>query len=175
MTAIVDGTVGVTFPSGHVSNGIVLTAVQPTTSGVNIDFTGIPNTVRRLKLLFQGVSTSGANTLLVQLGAGSIVTSGYLSSGVSQATAANPTIAQFTNAFGVNTGSAANLLHGEFDIDLLTANNYVVKYLLTASNTGNMFYGAGSINLGGVLDRVRLTTTGGTDTFDAGQASLQYE
>jgi hypothetical protein len=33
----------------------------------------------------------------------------------------------------------------------------------------------GSIALGGALDRVRLTTVNGTDTFDAGSVNILYE
>jgi hypothetical protein len=34
---------------------------------------------------------------------------------------------------------------------------------------------AGTIALGGVLDRVRVTTVGSTDTFDAGTINIIYE
>ena len=33
----------------------------------------------------------------------------------------------------------------------------------------------GSIALGGTLDRVRVTTVNGTDTFDAGSINILYE
>jgi hypothetical protein len=32
-----------------------------------------------------------------------------------------------------------------------------------------------ALALGGVLDRVRLTTVNGTDTFDAGTVNILYE
>ena len=35
--------------------------------------------------------------------------------------------------------------------------------------------GAGSLSLGGTLDRVRITTVNGTDTFDAGKINILYE
>jgi hypothetical protein len=38
-----------------------------------------------------------------------------------------------------------------------------------------MAYSAGSIALGGTLDRVRITTVNGTDTFDAGTINILYE
>jgi hypothetical protein len=34
---------------------------------------------------------------------------------------------------------------------------------------------AGSKSLSGVLDRVRITTVNGTDTFDAGKINIIYE
>jgi hypothetical protein len=33
----------------------------------------------------------------------------------------------------------------------------------------------GDVSLGGVLDRVRITTVNGTDTFDAGSVNIMYE
>jgi hypothetical protein len=39
----------------------------------------------------------------------------------------------------------------------------------TTVNTG------ASITLGGTLDRVRITTVNGTDTFDAGTINILYE
>ena len=36
-------------------------------------------------------------------------------------------------------------------------------------------WGGGSLALGGVLDRVRVTSIGGTDTFDAGTINILYE
>jgi hypothetical protein len=35
--------------------------------------------------------------------------------------------------------------------------------------------GAGKLALGGALDRVRITTVNGTDTFDAGSINILYE
>lgn len=35
--------------------------------------------------------------------------------------------------------------------------------------------GGGSVTLSGVLDRVRITTANGTDTFDTGTVNIMYE
>jgi hypothetical protein len=35
--------------------------------------------------------------------------------------------------------------------------------------------GGGSVTLSGVLDRMRITTVNGTDTFDAGTINVMYE
>ncbi len=44
-----------------------------------------------------------------------------------------------------------------------------------ASGSGDATQSAGSITLGGTLDRVRITTVNGTDTFDAGSINILYE
>ena len=33
----------------------------------------------------------------------------------------------------------------------------------------------GSVTLSGILDRIRITTVNGTDTFDAGSINILYE
>jgi hypothetical protein len=38
-----------------------------------------------------------------------------------------------------------------------------------------VYIGGGSVTLSGTLDRVRITTVGGTDTFDAGSINIMYE
>jgi len=50
------------------------------TSGTSIDFTGIPSWVKRITVMFNGVSTNGSSDNLVQIGSGSVETTGYSSS-----------------------------------------------------------------------------------------------
>jgi len=40
---------------------------------------------------------------------------------------------------------------------------------------GPLTVGGGFLALSGVLDRVRITTVNGTDTFDAGSINILYE
>lgn len=51
---------------------------QASTSGTAIDFTGIPSWVKRITVMFSGVSTNGTSVPQIQVGAGSVTTSGYL-------------------------------------------------------------------------------------------------
>jgi hypothetical protein len=46
---------------------------------------------------------------------------------------------------------------------------------VASSNAANVWSMAGSITLGGTLDRVRITTVNGIDTFDAGSVNILYE
>lgn len=148
---------------------------QATTSGTVIDFTSIPSWVKRVTLLFSGVSTSGTDNLLVRIGSGSVTTTGYLGTGANVSNGASPTTANFTAGFGINSASASNVYHGRMTIELLGSNIYVASGTLGLSSTGNILLTAGSVTLGGALDRVRLTTSGGTDTFDAGSVNISYE
>jgi hypothetical protein len=42
-----------------------------------------------------------------------------------------------------------------------------------SSNSG-LYHTVGGIQVSGSLDKIRLTTLGGTDTFDAGQVNITY-
>lgn len=54
------------------------------------------------------------------------------------------------------------------------AQSAVLPLTLTATPC-NLGFGSAIKTLSATLDRVRLTTVNGTDTFDAGTASIIYE
>ena len=64
-----------------VMNASVITSgtSQASTSGTSIDFTSIPSWVKRITLMFNGVSTNGTSNYQIQIGSGSVTTSGYTS------------------------------------------------------------------------------------------------
>jgi hypothetical protein len=47
--------------------------------------------------------------------------------------------------------------------------------MLGRIDDGFDFGGGGNVTLSGVLDRLRITTVNGTDTFDAGSINIMYE
>jgi hypothetical protein len=140
------------------------------TSGTSIDFTSLPANIRRITVMFAGVSTNGTSNPIVQIGAGSVTTSGYVSE---VQFSASPTA--FTAGFGLaNSIGAATLMSGSVTICLLGSNTWVESgNIISANNV--VFVGGGYIALGGTLDRIRITTVGGTDTFDAGSINILYE
>lgn len=163
MPIILNGSSGII---GAINSG---TAVA-STSGTSIDFTGIPSGVKRVTVMLSGVSTNGTSNYQIQIGSGSVSTSGY-ASGSSVGT----TYTSATSGFLVyNNTAAADVLSG-----------VVVLYLLngtTWTSSGNLnnggavrVSGGNSPALSGTLDRVRITTVNGTDAFDAGTISILYE
>lgn len=173
MSITLDGTAGMTAPIGAVYNGIQSSSAQASTSGTSIDFTGIPLWVKRVTVMFSGVSTNGTSNLIVQLGSGSFTTSGYLGS-AADTTGATQT--NFTSGFIFNnSASATQTCGGLMTIVNLTGNTWAESSMVGDSAGAAMRYGAGSVPLSGTLDRVRITTAGGANTFDAGSINILYE
>lgn len=173
MTITLDGTAGMTAPIGAVYNGLQSATAVASTSGTSIDFTGIPLWVKRVTVMFSGVSTNGTSNLIVQLGSGSFTTSGYLGSSTDTT---GTTQTNFTSGFIFNNSvNATQTYGGLMTIVNLTGNTWAESSMLGDSAGAAMRYGAGSVPLSGTLDRVRITTAGGTNTFDAGTINLIYE
>lgn len=146
------------------------------TSGTSIDFTSIPANVRRITVMFSGVSTSGTSVPLIQLGAGSVTTSGYVSSSARLQDSTAVSVANSTAGFVIPLANASNVFSGAIQFTNITGNTWVGQGVLcTALVSPFSMPISGLIALGGVLDRVRITTTGGTDTFDLGSINILYE
>jgi hypothetical protein len=144
-----------------------------TTSGTAIDFTGIPSWVNRITVMLRGVSINAGSSYLIQLGSGSIQTTGYAGNGNYIASAS--TVSQTTSTAGLvivslGAGSPADVVA---TFIRQSGNNWLGTYLGVSGGYG--LSGITSVALSGVLDRLRLTTTSGTDTFDAGSFNILYE
>jgi hypothetical protein len=175
MSVIINGSAGVTTNSGAVYDSLQR-ATAVTASGTSVDFTSIPSWVRRITVMFNGVSTNGTSLPIVQLGSGSVTTSGYSSSGSTNgATNANITTGLLVNG----RGNAPSARIGNLIISNITGNTWVMSGVTGANDATTPNYDTwsvyGSIVLSGTLDRVRVTTVNGTDTFDAGTINIIYE
>ena len=157
---------------------LVQGTAQASTSGTAIDFTGIPSWAKRITVMFNGVSTNGGSNVQVQIGAGSVTTSGYVG-GANVFTGAGVGTNTFTSGFvteGTSGGiTSSTVRYGLVTIDLVTGNTWVASGVLQHTGTITGGSTAGSLALGGTLDRVRITTVNGTDTFDAGSINIMYE
>jgi hypothetical protein len=163
-----NGTTGVQGNSGAFVQGTSVAS----TSGTSIDFTSIPSWVKRVTVNFNQVSTNGSSVLQVQVGAGSVSTSGYLS----QSWQSNTQNVSSTSGFVIgNSNLASYTNNGSIVINSLGSNVWVASGIIGRYNGGDCIILGGSISLGGTLDRVRITTINGTDTFDAGSINILYE
>jgi len=144
------------------------------TSGTSIDFTGIPAWAKKITVMFNGVSTSSTSNLQIQIGSGSIATTGY----VAQATAAGTGVGTVNSTTGfilTQSTASTDATSGNIQIVLQTGSSYISTGILNKAGATALCFNAGLINLAGTLDRVRITTVNGTDTFDAGSINIMYE
>ena len=153
---------------------IVRGTAVASTSGTSIDFTSIPSWVKRITLIFQGVSTNGTSIKLVQIGSGSVQNTGYVSSGMYVGNGNLAGTTSSTAGFPIYSNAAAEIISGHMIFTLLSGNLWVSSSTFKWSTTYGGF-GGGDVTLSGALDRVRLTTVNGTDTFDAGSVNILYE
>ena len=166
---LVAGSITPTYLAQPLTSGTAVSA-----SGTSIDFTGIPSWVKRVSILWNGVSTNGSSSPLVQLGTGgSVVTSGY--GGSSSLIASTVTSQNFTTGFGERSQDAAAVRTGIWVIANVSGNIWVCSGTLGRSDGANTSVTGGTVTLSGTLDRVRITTVNGTDTFDAGSINILYE
>ena len=173
----VAGTTTLTLPTFNGTVGLLVsgTAVA-STSGTSIDFTSIPAGVRRITVMFDAVSTSGTSNWLVQLGdSGGIENTGYLSVGTFLGATTSGT--SYTAGFGLPIGNATHVAQGLIILSNLNGNGWTASGSLAGSGSaaGFIYSTSGAKTLSATLDRVRITTAGGTDTFDAGTINILYE
>ncbi len=147
-----------------------------TASGTAVDFTGIPSTAKRVTVMLNGVSTNGTANLLIQIGdSGGIETTGYVSTSVGTAAGGNGATSS-TAGFVIFSNDATNSWSGNLTINLLDSSTfeYIASGTFTPS-TSVVTNSAGNKQLTTILDRLRVTTSNGTDAFDAGRLSYSYE
>jgi hypothetical protein len=170
------GSVGANANSG----GTLITSgtSQASTSGTAISFTGIPSWAKRITVMFSGVSTNGTSLVIVQIGSTTYTTTGYLNGGGGiSGTSVNSSgvVTAGFGAGGVTQNTGTDVRHGTVTLTLLTGNTWVATSIMGSAVQDFIGLSGGSIALGGTLDRLRVTTVNGTDTFDAGSINILYE
>lgn len=162
-----------------VGDGITLGTPTASTSGTSIDFIGIPATAKRIIINGIGVSTNNTSPLACQLGdSGGIENTGYVSGVGKIAGAINAQ--QSTTMFlmsGDANDAAADAMSFKIQLDLENASNntWTFSSVMVLSGTAEINIGGGHKATSATLDRVRITTVGGTATFDAGEINIAYE
>lgn len=169
---------GTLTASGGVS-GSITSGTSVSASGTSVDFTSLPSGVKRITVMFNGISTNGSSNILVQLGdSGGVENTSYIaisaySGGTNQAAGTNA-----TTGFAVNVGaSSATTFYGSMTLCLQTGTTWVASHTFGIVQGAVLFsvHGGGSKALSATLDRVRITTVNGTDTFDAGTINILWE
>jgi hypothetical protein len=158
------------------SQPLTLETAQATTSGTSIDFTGIPSWVKRITVMLNGVSTNSTSLVLLRVGAGSVANSGYVSGYALMSNAASNVAARITTAFYTSgNATAGDARYGHVVLTNISGNTWVASGVVGTTDADNVTISHGGVALSGTLDRLRLTTANGTDTFDAGSVNIMYE
>jgi hypothetical protein len=185
------GSITVSAPAISGSNTQTLAAVsgtlaplvsgtsQASTSGTSVDFTSIPSWVKRVTVMFQGVSTNaaGSSAVVVQLGvSGTAVATGYTTVVSTLGASTVSTTTGSTAGFPANQSVAnAAVFTGQMVISNLTGNTWVASSNCARTDSATIILSDGSIALSGTMNLVRITTANGTDAFDAGTINILYE
>ena len=145
------------------------------TSGTSIDFTSIPSWVKRITVMFKNVSLNGGAEKLIQLGTSSgVITSGYQSGSVIVYGTHSVIITSNANGFVIRSDQPSEEINGHYVFTLIGSNGWVGSSIVE-NYSDRCWFGAGRVDLAATLDRVRITSTNGTDTFDAGTLNILFE
>jgi hypothetical protein len=157
---------------------VITVTETASTSGTSVDFTGIPAAATEITVSLAGVSTNGTSNIILQLGdSGGIETSGYTGSYFIVAGGLVTSNGAPTTYFLLGQSAAANLTYAAVTLRrLVSSSNTWVCSAQGSRNTGGgeMTITVGSKPTSAALDRVRVTTANGTDTFDAGTITMSY-
>jgi hypothetical protein len=159
----------------YVDNKLARGTALDTTSGTSFDFTSIPSNVKRITFMLDGVSTNGTSPIIIQLGdSGGIEITDYY--GSASEIRGTPTSTSFTTGFGlVESPAAGDFYYGIVTIANVSGNLWVYSFTGSSIVAAQTYLGGGSKTLSATLDRIRLTTSGGANTFDAGKINIMYE
>jgi hypothetical protein len=168
-------TVGEIWNADRSVSRVKLQAAVVAAGQTELTQTGIPSWVNRITISFASLSTNGTSVRQVQIGNGSFVTTGYTGG---QGTIGAASAAGGTLSTGFALGfqnRAADVFSGHMTITRLTGNTWVASALGGGASGNIVAVAGGSIALAGALDRLRVTTVSGTDTFDVGSVSVSWE
>ena len=173
----------ITLPNENATMPLMKLMTEQAASGTSVDFTGIPSWVKRITVMFSGVSTNGTSPIIIKLGTSSgIVNSGYTTFGTRLGISGLASIVRVDciSIMYLTPATNAGAVHGQSIITKLSDSVYTSSgsmYLSGFDGTdsiGNVTGGTQS-SLSETLDRIRITTANGTDVFDAGIINLLVE
>lgn len=173
----ITGAVVSSMASSVITSG---TAVA-STSGTSIDFTGLPSWIKKITVMFSGVSTSGTNAIVIQLGySGGFTGATYTSSGGGATTGGASAQTTTTGLYGMNSLSgggsgSAGLFSGITTLANISGNTWISTSVAGQNSVAFATWAGGVGTAGGALTQIRVTTTTGVDTFDAGSINILYE
>jgi len=157
---------------------LTLATAQASTTSNPVSFNDIPSWVKRITIMFAGVSTDGAGDIEVVLGTGSSGTPVYVSSGYSgggnRFSSTGTSGKTWTSGFLILTNAADNSVSGHMTLTKLTGNYWVASSSFGSSLGNFSFVSGGFVNVAAALTQVRIKTTAG-NSFDTGTLNIIYD
>lgn len=150
-------------------------ALTPT--GTTADFTGLPTGIKRITVSLNVLSTSGSSSPIIQIGdSGGIESSSYESS-ASIINSGTVTAAETVGYVFCPAAAFAYTYSGNIVLVNISGNTWTASGVLNLAQGGSatIIVLAGVKTLSATLDRIRITTVGGANTFDAGSVNILYE
>lgn len=144
------------------------------TNQTTVTFSSIPSWVKRIRLILKGATLASADQPVIRIGSGSLQTTGYnsnvaaINGGTGQGTLASGHALQATSAI-------ASVMTGTVEFVNITGNVWVSTGINSNINNGALIFTTTDVSLSGTLDRIALTTVGGSVQFNAGTVNITYE
>jgi hypothetical protein len=162
--------------STYTATAKIVTATSVSASGTSVDFTSIPAWVKRITVTFTALSTNGTSLIIAQLGISTgPETSGYLGASSELGGGVSTAVIPTNGVPFQNVITAATTTTGILQFVLTGSNAWLANGIAFRGGTGNQTVISASKTVAATLDRVRITTANGTDTFDAGTINILYE
>jgi|GEM_PF-4946620 len=147
---------------------------KPTTTGNSVLFTGIPSWARRVTVMLDRVSATGANEMEIVLGTTSGLDAVGYSGGGSRQSASGTAGQIWSTGFLIYSNAAAQLISGHCVLTKVGGETWVASLALGSPVSSFTVIAGGSKTLNGALDRIQLKTTS-TDQFDSGSVNIFWE
>ena len=145
---------------------------QATTSGTEKDFV-VPAGCTRITILFNGVSCTTVNDVLVQLGdAGGVETTGYLSTTAMTGSGGNNST-DSTAGFNIRVSAIANAIIGTMVLIRTSGNTWIGSHSARAVAAFGIT-GGGNKTTSAEVTTLRVACSGAS-TFDAGAVNVVME
>jgi hypothetical protein len=175
-TTIVGTDATQTLTNKTIQGGAITSGTAVSASGTSIDFTSLPSWIKRITVMFDQVSTNGTSNMQIQLGTSSGIQATSYNSVHSYNGPSNGGAA-ITTGFGIFHNAAGDNKSGLATFTLFNNNVWTAfgGFANLGTQPGYTFFTSGSKSLGATLDRIRITTVNGTDTFDLGSINILYE
>jgi hypothetical protein len=157
-------------------DGVVRASSQDLNTTTGVDFTGLPPTQRRIELVFEEVSLTGSDNILVQVTTNTtgLVSSGYAGGSCVQTGGGNAVISS-TAGFVIQVANASRVFSGSMTIIASVSTSNVTATHLGNYGSNTQINGSSRVPVpsGEHITEIRVTRSG-SNTFDQGRVYLQW-